>query len=310
MNGRVLVVGSSNTDFVVNVGRLPAAGETLLGGAFFTAAGGKGANQAVAAARAGADVAFIARVGGDDLGRSALAGFSDDGIDCSLVAIDESRASGVAFILVDDAGENSIVVVPGANAGLDVEQVDTAAASGAFGAADVCLLQLETPLNAVARAVHHASAAGKLAILNPAPAQELSGEHLQGLFLMTPNESETEQLTGIRPTSRQDAERAARDLMHRGALNIIITLGERGSLLVSDDGIYSIPAPAVEVVDTTGAGDAFNGALAAALSRGESLQNAARYGSCAGALAVTHKGAQPSLARHADIINLVSTLPA
>jgi len=307
-DAEVLVVGSANTDLVARAERLPRPGETLLGGEFFTSAGGKGANQAVAAARAGARVTFAGRVGDDDMGRRALGGLQAEEIDTTYLTTDPDRPSGVALIVVDRAGENSIVVAPGANAALTPAHLE--AASPAFTRARVCLLQLEIPLPAVTCGVSLASKAGAYVILNPAPAQDLSPDALGAVDLVTPNAAETEVLTGIRPDAGDAGTRAAEMLMQRGAGSALITLGAEGSLLVTPSGSRRFAAPRVQAVDTTAAGDAFNGALACEISRGVPLHKAVVFASCAGALAATLPGAQPSLPTRSAIGRLMGTGPA
>ncbi|MDP6040726.1 MAG: PfkB family carbohydrate kinase, partial [Candidatus Latescibacteria bacterium] len=230
---QVLVIGSSNTDLVVRIPRLPAPGETLLGGTFFTAAGGKGANQAVAAARAGAQVTFVARIGRDEFGTQALTGFKREGLNTNWIISDPDLASGVAFILVDSEGENSIVVASGANAALSPVQIDSAAP--AFAQADICLLQLETPLETVAHAISTAVQHNAQVILNPAPATDLPAEIWPHLYLITPNETETEILTGINPIDEKSTKAAAMQLLEKGAQNAIITLGSQGAFVATPD---------------------------------------------------------------------------
>jgi ribokinase len=290
--GHILVVGSSNTDMIVRLGRLPGPGETLIGGKFTTAPGGKGANQAVGAARAGGRVVFVGRVGTDGLGRSALANLRRDGVDVRHVMRDREAPSGVALIFVARGGENSIAVASGANDRVSPEDVDRAGAE--FRRAGVLLVQLETPLNAVTRAVELASKAGVRVILNPAPARELPDRLLRSVSILTPNEHEAETLTGIRVDGESGAVRAAKALMRRGVKTVIVTLGARGAL-VADGGAHGIIRGfKVKAVDSTAAGDIFNGALAVALAEGRALQDAVRFAQAAAAISVTRLGAQPS----------------
>ena len=305
---QVLVVGSANTDLVVRTGRLPSPGETVLGGTFFSAQGGKGANQAVAAARSGASVTFVARIGTDGFGRETLAALGRDGIGTDYVFADPDLPTGVAFILVDESGENTIVVASGANAALSPVQLESSAP--AFDRAGICLLQLETPLTTVTHAVEMANERGVPVVLNPAPAQALPPEVLEGVFLVTPNETEAEILTGIRPNSDAEAQRSAEALLSRGVRAVALTLGSRGALLSVDGRSVHIPAPCVEAMDTTAAGDAFNGALAASLCRGASLEDAVAFANCAGALSVTKEGAQPSLPQREAIDRLRASIDA
>jgi len=295
----VLVIGSSNTDLVAQTPRLPKPGETLLGGSFFMAPGGKGANQAVAAARAGAQVTFIARIGQDDFGHQALTGFKEENIDTSHILSDPDLPSGVALILVDEKGENSIVVASGANAALSPIQLD--AAETAFQAADICLLQLETPIETVLHATLLAEQFDVPVILNPAPATDLPAEIWSKLYLITPNETETQTLTGILPDSPENALEAAHIFFHRGVKNVIITLGAKGAYVCTSTHTELISPPNVSVVDTTAAGDTFNGALAYALTDQRSLVDAARFACVAGALSVTKTGAQPAIPSRKEI---------
>jgi len=299
----VLVVGSSNTDLVMNTPRLPSPGETLLGATFFSVQGGKGANQAVAAARAGAKTTFIARMGNDDFGQQALLSLQKENIHTDHVLLDPDLPSGVAFILVDNKGENSIIVASGANAALSPIQLETA--KSVFEHADICLLQLETPIDTVLYATQLASQCHTPVILNPAPATQLPNEIWPHLFLITPNETETEMLTGISPNTDQNAQNAAQILLDRGVQNVIITLGARGALLVTPTQTHHIAAPFVTPIDTTAAGDAFNGALAYALSNGQSLAEATHFACVAGALTVTQAGAQPAIPTASQIWQLL-----
>ena len=296
---RVLVVGSSNTDMIVRVPRIPRPGETVLGGAFSTAAGGKGANQAVAAARAGGRVTFVARVGTDGFGDRTLAGLEADGIDTRYVLRTDDAPSGIALITVGERGENSISVVSGANAFLSVEDID--AAGEAFASADIVLLQLESPIETVEAAVREAGERGVPVILNPAPARELDDALLAGVNVLTPNEHEAGFLAGIAVSDDRGAREAARRLRDRGPETVIITMGDRGAF-VSAPG-FEGPSAAFKVVpvDTTGAGDVFNGALAVALAEKLPMLEALRFAQAAAAISVTRPGAQPSAPTRAEI---------
>jgi ribokinase len=282
-----------NMDLVVRAPRIPGPGETILGGEFHTAPGGKGANQAVAAARLGGRVSMVGRVGSDTFTRSLLDGLDADGVDHAFVTQDSEAATGVAFIVVDDAGENSIVVASGANMRLSPANVN--AAEAVIAGADVLLLQLETPLAAVARAAEVSRAHGAKVILNPAPACPLPHELLSLVDVLVPNESETALLTRLPVGGRAEIEAAAMRLCELGVDTVVLTLGERGALLVGEGEKDLVPAFAVTPVDTTAAGDAFVGGLAVALAEGRSLADAVRWGNAAGALATTKLGAQPSL---------------
>jgi ribokinase len=289
---KLVVVGSSNTDMIVQVPRIPRPGETILGGRFQTAPGGKGANQAVAAARAGADVSLLACVGDDSFGREALAGFATDGIDYEHVVIDPAAPSGVAQIFVAADGENSIGVASGANACLTARHIERAAS--ALEAANTILLQLEVPLETVVRAAEIGSAADCRVILNPAPAQELPMELYPLLSIISPNETEAQLLTGIAVKDESSAAAAAASLHDRGVDTVLITLGAAGCFLSTEAFGKIVPGYVVDVVDTTGAGDVFNGNLAAALCRDLQLEDAVAYAQAAAALSVQCLGAQPS----------------
>ncbi len=300
----VVVIGSSNTDMIITVPRIPMPGETILGGAFQTAAGGKGANQAVAAARAGGKVAFIARVGDDMFGKQAIAGFESDGIDVQYVKIDKDAPSGVAQIFVAHDGENSIAVAGGANANLCIE--DIKAARDVIINADIVLMQLETPIETVAFAALLAHDNNIPVLLNPAPARELPPELLRNVTILTPNKSEAELLTGLKVSDEETAASAARAMRGMGPQTVIITLGAAG-VFVSDESFEGlVPGYKMKAVDTTAAGDVFNGALAAALAENSSLRNAIRFAQAAAALSVTKRGAQPSAPKRADILQLLS----
>ncbi len=290
---QILVVGSSNTDMVVQSARLPRPGETVLGGTFFMNPGGKGANQAVAVARLGGQVAFVAKVGNDIFGHQAVQLFEEEGIDTTHVFTDPSNPSGVALITVDSAGENCIVVASGANANL--LPGDLSKTEQAIDDAQIVLMQLEVPMATVEHVSRIAQAKGKQVILNPAPAQTLSKELLSHLDLITPNETEAEIITGITVTDRTSAEEAARRLSEMGPRDVIITLGSKGALVYSSGKSSLVPAFEIEAVDTTAAGDVFNGALCVALSEGHTLEEAARFACKASALSVSRVGAQASV---------------
>jgi ribokinase len=289
---KILVIGSSNTDMVVKTARFPQPGETIIGGEFFMFPGGKGANQAVAAARMGGHVTLIAKVGDDVFGQQALDGFVHEGINVDYVFTDNELASGVALITVNGAGENEIVVAPGANAAL--HSVDLDQAESAFAAADLVLMQLETPVETVLHAAAKTNALGKRFVLNPAPAQVLPAELFPHLFLITPNETEATLLTGIALDDDTALPRIAEAFLQKGVANVIITLGARGAYFHNVETHFSIAAPKVEAVDTTAAGDVFNGALAVALAEGMDWPEAIKVACQAGALAVTRMGAQAS----------------
>jgi ribokinase len=295
----IVVVGSSNTDMIIRVSRIPRAGETLLGGEFFTAAGGKGANQAVGAARAGGKVALIARVGKDAFGDQAVAGLRRDGVDVGCVFRDKLAASGVALIFVAKDGENSIAVAGGANAMLSPADVKKAA--GVIRSAALLVAQLETPLATVTAAVDVAVKAGVPIILNPAPARPLPNSLLKRISVLTPNETEAELLTGIRVTDAAAAAKACSKLRSRGVGTVILTLGSRGAFLADDNGQRLVPGFKVKTVDSTAAGDIFNGALSVALAEGRTVLDAVRFANAAAALSVTRRGAQPSAPTRADI---------
>jgi ribokinase len=293
MTTGVTVVGSLNMDLVIRSPRIPLPGETIIGGEFHTVPGGKGANQAVAAARLGAHVSMVGRVGRDAFADALLENLAADGIDHTHVAQDGEAATGVALIVVDDAGENSIVVASGAN--MRLSPADVNAAEATIADSKTLLLQLESPLETVARAVEVARAHGIIVILNPAPARSLPAELLEQIDVLIPNESETALLTGMPVDDLGEAEAAASRLRELGVGTVILTLGDRGALLAREGGAEVFPAFDVTPVDTTAAGDAFVGGLAVALAEGRALAEAVRWGNAAGALATTMLGAQTSL---------------
>ncbi len=295
----VVVVGSSNTDLVVNASRIPRAGETVLGSGFLMAQGGKGANQAVAAARLGAHVTLVGRVGKDAFGKEAIRKLKRARVNTDFMVVDKTAATGVALIVVDHTGENAIAVAPGANHQLSVADVD--AAGEQIQNADVLLLQLETRLDTVRHAATLASESGVPVILNPAPAQPLDADLLKTVSVLTPNQGEAEVLGRPFGSGNDSLRTVGKQLRNAGARNVVITLGGQGALLVTDALTEQVAAPKVEPVDTTGAGDAFNGALAVATAGGQTLAQAVRFASLAGALTVTRRGAQPALPTRAEL---------
>lgn len=288
----IVVIGSTNTDMVVKTAYLPKPGETLLGGEFFMNPGGKGANQAVAAAKLGGKVSFITKIGRDVFGDESLANFKKVGINTEHVLVDELAPSGVALINVDEQAENVIVVAPGANAHLSVHDIDRAVA--AIKSADIVLLQLEIPLETVEYTCKMAKQLGKRVVLNPAPATRLPDELLKGLFAITPNETETEMLTGIKITDKATMAEAGNVLLNRGVENVIITLGSEGAFYMSATETMHVQGYRVKAVDTTAAGDTFNGAMTVQLARGSSFPDAIDFAAKAAALSVTRLGAQAS----------------
>jgi ribokinase len=284
----VLVIGSSNLDLTVRLDRLPAVGETVSGGEFYQSFGGKGANQAIAAHRVGAEVIFVTKLGADANGQVIAQHLVEQGIPAVGLRQDRRAPTGVALIVVDTHGRNMIAVAPGSNRLLTAEEIREHAL--VFEEAKVLLVQLEVPLPAVTQALALAKAKGMTTIVNPAPAQPLSDTILKLVDILTPNETEAAVLTG-----QTGIEEAARNLLARGAREVLVTRGEQGALWVNVAGTREIPPFKVQSVDSTAAGDAFNGALAAALAEGQLLDCALRFASAAGALAVTKRGAQDSL---------------
>jgi len=291
----LVVAGSSNTDMVIKAPHLPAPGETILGGTFFMNAGGKGANQAVAAARLGGNVTFIAKLGDDIFGKQALQLFREEGIDTSCIITDAQQPSGVALITVDAKGENCIAVAPGANAALLPADIDNMIEI--IANADIILMQLETPVETVSYIAALAKRHGKKVILNPAPAFPLDDELLGNISIITPNQTEAEMLTGIAVTDDASATQAAAVLHSKGIQQVIITMGEDGAVIYNHGSYTKVPAPKVTPVDTTAAGDVFNGALAVALCDGMDITAATRFACRAAAISVTRLGAQASAPR-------------
>jgi ribokinase len=303
----IYVIGSSNTDMVVHCRKIPAPGETILGGTFFMNPGGKGANQAVAAARLGSSVTLVANVGNDLFGRESIDHFRKENVNTNFISTDPELASGVALINVDHQGENSITVAPGSNGNLNITQVDKALKSITGKA--IVLIQLEIPLTTVEHAILFCNKNGHHVILNPAPAQRLNEEIFKNLFLITPNETEAELLTGISVTDNASAVRAAEKLHQTGIENIVITLGAKGAYLHSKDTKQFVTSPLVKAIDSTAAGDCFNGALAVALSENRPLYEAVSFGCAAASLSVTRMGAQSSMPSRLEVDNIKNLEP-
>ncbi len=297
---KVIVIGSSNTDMVVRSERLPRPGETVLGGGFVMAGGGKGANQAVAVARMGHKVIFAAALGRDIFGDDAVRQYGRYGIDTSYI-VRKDTPSGVALIMVDSAAQNSISVALGANSELSVGDVMPALEQ--IEAGDIVLLQLEIPMDTVAATVAVAAAKGARVVLNPAPAATVSEEVLSKLYLITPNQTEAELLTGIAVNDEASARLAAEALRRSGVSRVVITMGSQGALLDDGGHFEIIEARKVAAVDTTAAGDVYNGALCAALAEGLSLVEALRFATKASAISVTRMGAQPSIPSREEVDN-------
>ena len=289
---RILVIGSSNTDMVIKTEKLPSPGETVLGGTFFMNPGGKGANQAVAAARLGGRVTFVTKVGNDLFGNQTIGVLKKEGIDTHNVVKDKNLPSGVALITVNVSGENNIVVAPGSNGNLLAE--DIPANHFAPGSFKILLLQLEIPIMTVEYAALTAAENGIKVILNPAPAQKLHDYLLKHTWLVTPDETEAGILTGIKVHNESSADNAATAFQKKGVKNVIITLGEKGAYVKSEEFTGMIPGIKVNAVDTTAAGDVFNGALAVALAEGAGLKDAVMFANKAAAISVTRLGAQAS----------------
>ena len=293
MKGKIVVIGSSNTDMVVQSHHIPKPGETVLGGEFIMNPGGKGANQAVAVAKLGGDVTFIARVGEDVFGKEAIKGFQSYGIDTTYTYIDKKTPSGVALIMVDDHGENCISVALGANSTMQKEDIDKA--ENVIRESEFVLIQLEIPIEVVEYSVRTAAENGVHVVLNPAPAQELSNDVLASLYMITPNETEAELLTGIKVEDEASARSAAKVFMSKGVDHVVITMGSQGAYVLSNNIDQLIPCPSVKAVDTTAAGDTFNGALVVGLAEGMGLKQAVEFANKAAAYSVTIMGAQASV---------------
>ena len=300
---KIVVLGGINMDVVATVERMPERGETVHGEGFFMAGGGKGANQAVAAARLGADVSMVGRVGDDDFGRSLLDAMRAEGIDVSGVALDSSNTTGVAVIMVDGEGQNLIAEVYGANRASDDTQLE--AVKQALEGADTLMLQLETPPEVSLAAAEHARGAGVRVVWDPAPAADMPVSGYPLAEFLTPNETEAAELTGIRVTDIESARRAAEALLAKGAGAAVVKMGYEGVLGASAGEEHFVPPFAVDAVDSVAAGDAFGAGLAVALSEGRGLLDALRFGAASGALAVTKRGARDAMPYRSEVEGLL-----
>lgn len=296
---KIVVIGSTNTDMVIKTEHLPTPGETILGGEFFMNPGGKGANQAVAASRLGGDVAFISKTGNDIFGEQSVENLRNEGVNTENMIVDPENPSGIALITVDSKAENCIVVAPGSNMTLKPGDIDKAVKQ--IEIAEIVLLQLEIPIETVEYAARIAYRNNKKVILNPAPAQKLSDSILKTIHILTPNETEAEILTGVKVTNTDTAEKAAQILKKKGVEIVIITMGANGAFIHTDSLSELIPAPEVKAVDTTAAGDAFNGALAVAVSEGFNIREAVQFANKAASIAVTRLGAQASTPYRSEV---------
>ena len=290
---KIVVIGSCNTDMVVKAGRLPVPGETVLGGTFYMNPGGKGANQAIAAARLGAEVTLISKIGYDLFGLQALEIYRSEKINTEFIFTDQKSPSGVALISVDSYGENSIIVAPGASRSLSIEDIDKAKSK--LEEADIILMQLEVPIETVEYAATIAKSYGKKVILNPAPASVLSNSFLSCVHTILPNRIEAEMLSGIKVIDEESAWRAAKAIGEKGIENVVITLGKDGAYVKEKEEYTMIPAKEVETIDTTGAGDVFCGAFSVYLSENHTLTESVEFANAAAALAVTRMGAQSAI---------------
>lgn len=299
MSSKIMIVGSLTMDVIAIAQRRPIRGETVLGKEFAMVPGGKGANQAVTSARLGADAFMVGRVGDDLFANMVLENLSVLGVHTEHVVRDHTAGTGIAHIMVDGNGDNSIVMVPRANWNITTKDID--AVENLLRDADALMLQLEIPLPIVEYAAKKAKEHGVLVIFNPAPATSVSEELLRYVDIITPNETEATIITGVSVTDVNGAEIAAREIRKLGVPTVIITMGGSGSLMACESGVIHLPAEHVDVVDTTAAGDAFNGGLAVALVGGRSLREAHAYAGVVGTLAVTRLGAQSSIPSREDV---------
>lgn len=304
---KIIVVGSSNMDMVVKTDHIPVPGETVLSGSFFMNPGGKGANQAVAVARLGGEVVFISKMGNDLFGKQFAQLFNDEGINTSYLLEDNDLPSGVALITVDKSGENSIVVASGANAELKAGDMRSALAE--IDDAGIILMQLEIPIETVQYVTDYAFARGIKVILNPAPASPLPFSLLEKLEILTPNKTEAGMLSGVEVTDIESAIKAAEKICEKGVTKVVVTMGSLGAVIYEQGKSTVVPAHRVETVDTTAAGDVFNGALTVALSEGKDLKSAVEFACEAAAFSVTRLGAQSSIPYRNELIAQKLNMP-
>lgn len=299
-SNKIIVAGSMNMDMVVKTTHIPTPGETVLGGDFFMNPGGKGANQAVAIARLGGNVSFIGKIGNDIFGKQSSQLFDDEGVDTGGILSDDELPSGIALITVDQKGENSIVVAPGANGSLEPKDVEEVFQR--YTDAMILLVQLEIPLRTVAHAIKIAKERGMTVILNPAPAAEIDSGLFELIDIITPNLNEAENLSGVKIVDLDTAKLACEKIREKGVRNVIITLGELGAGVLEEGEFFHVSSPKVETVDTTAAGDVFNGALAVAVAEGKSIRDAASFACIAASIAVTKMGAQSSIPYRNEVV--------
>lgn len=299
---KIVVVGSTNMDMVVKTSHIPVPGETVLAGSFFMNPGGKGANQAVAVARLGGEVIFISKTGNDIFGKQSAQLLDEEGINTFYILSDNDLPSGVALITVDELGENSIVVASGANANL--HPADLQKALEEIGKAEIILMQLEIPIDTVFYVAQYAATKGVRVILNPAPANELSPELLSHIDIITPNKTEAAMISGIKVNNLDSAKKAAKAIYAKGVKNVVVTMGDLGAVICQEGKMLTVSTKKVEALDSTAAGDVFNGALAVALSEKRPLAEAVQFACEAAAISVTRLGAQSSIPYRNELIAL------
>ena len=297
---KICVIGSINMDLVVNVDEMPKKGQTLIGSNFKEVPGGKGANQAVAASRLGANVCMVGKVGSDGFGQNLLNQLKNNNVDTKYIQIEEG-ASGVALITVDKNAENAIVVSPGANFKLAQKDIDNCI--DAIKESNVVVIQLETPIDTIKYALEKSKELGKFTILNPAPAVKLGDDIIKNVDLLTPNETELEILSGVSINNEEDILKAAQVMLEKGVKKLIVTLGSKGSLYIDKENKKFKKSYKVDAIDTTAAGDSYTGAIAVSLSQGKNVEDAIDFASRVGALCVTKEGAQTSLPTIEEVLN-------